>query len=178
MKKASRYRMWATLPLLAGALALASGCGWPPGPTPPDVGALVAELDQLHEKIAASFATAHDADEAAEAESVTEQTTDTAGDEAEPTVDAAPAADAHQMLHRVGAILYTLHKLQPNSEIDPRRCQQISETADELMSAYEEIDESIHAGETPDYDAVREEIARGVSVLKDLVPKKTADKTP
>ena len=138
--------------LLTLGLALC-GCQ-PQAATPPvNVTALVKELDNLQQELATLMA----------------PTTDDGADaEEEPTeMDIKEvASESHQMLHRVGAILAKLGKLQSHPDFSDEQCAEIAKQANKLGDAYGQLDTAIHDGDVLDYASVEDTITESMAALR------------
>jgi len=148
--------------LLAGVLVGLglSGCVNDPGPGPaPQTGA----LDQDDGK-------GHDADTPLDFPSSVAALKDCYG-KIKEAFEADKPGDAHVPLHDVGHLLEGITKAANEADLESADRDAVTVAVGRMFDAYGTIDGAMHAGKEPDYDAVAEDLDKGMTDLEDVLTK-------
>jgi hypothetical protein len=78
------------------------------------------------------------------------------------------AEKAHDPMHGVGLVLEALPELGKAAGLSADDATNLQQAVDKLMEAYGSVDEAMHEGKTPDYQAVAETIDQQMAVLRGL----------
>lgn len=76
--------------------------------------------------------------------------------------------DAHDAMHDVFHVLEDLTGLAEKATEDPAKITAVNEAAENLLDAYEKLDEGMHGGDQVEYSAVADAIDSAISKLNDF----------
>ncbi len=77
-------------------------------------------------------------------------------------------ANAHDPLHHVGALLEALPALGRTAGLSAEQRATLHQSVDQLLAAYGQLDEALHGGKKPDYDAVAARLDAAIAALEGL----------
>lgn len=79
-------------------------------------------------------------------------------------------AKAHRALDNLDVVLERLPEAARDSGVPKEKWQEVNETAQKLRDLFNQVHTNIDAGEAPNYEAVEDEIERGVGALAAIQP--------
>jgi hypothetical protein len=81
---------------------------------------------------------------------------------------AGDAEKAHDPLHHVGELLEALPELGRTAGLSAEQLATLTKSVDQMLAAYGQVDEAMHAGTAPDYDAVAAELDAALAAIEGL----------
>jgi hypothetical protein len=86
---------------------------------------------------------------------------------------------AHDPLHEVGHVLEALPELAADADLSASDIEALQSAVDQMFAGYGAVDDAMHSGEEPDYDAVAEQLEESLKAIEQLLAGQTeTDATP